>query len=88
MCVRCDHQMSWPVSEGGGMHSLLMLEARSGSLGWLVTSTPGTNVSAGLTLMDYTQHQPDTDHGEGGEVVIVSLLIPFRRGSSESHHGV
>ena len=53
------------------MHSLLMLEARSGSLGWLVTSTPGTNVSAGLTLMDYTQHQPDS--GEGGEVVIVSL---------------
>merc|ERR1719367_843319 len=53
-------QMSWPVSERGGLHSLLMVEVRSGSLGWLVTSLPGTNVSAGLTIMDYTQHQADT----------------------------
>ena len=79
--------MSWPVSERGALHSLLMMEARSGSLGWLVTSLPGNNVSAGLTMMDYTQHQTDTT-GEGGEVVIVSLVIPFRRGSSEPHHGV
>ena len=71
--------MSWPVSERGALHSLLMVEARSGTLGWLVTSIPGTNVSAGLTMMDFTQHQPDiTGHGEDGEVVIVSLLIPFR----------
>ena len=81
--------MSWPVSERGALHSLLMVEVRSGSLGWLVTSIPGTNVSAGLTIMDYTQHQADNrGHGEEGEVVIVSLVIPFRRGPSEPHHGV
>ena len=63
-------QMSWPVSPDRALHTLLMMEARTLTPGWLMTNIPHTNVSAGDTIMDYTQH---TQHsGEGPEMSSVS----------------
>ena len=60
-------QMSWPVSaDRRALHSLLMMEARTVTMGWLVTNIPGTNVTAGLTIMDYTQHPSPGNMGPGG----------------------
>ena len=65
-------QMSWPVSPDT-LYTLLMMEARSLTPGWLVTNIPRTNVSAGLTIMDYTQ-QPQHS-GEGS--VMSSLSVHY-----------
>ena len=66
-------QMSWPVSSDRALHTVLMMEARSLTPGWLVTNIPRTNVSAGLTIMDYTQHPQHS--GEGS--VMSSLSVQF-----------
>ena len=58
-------QMSWPVS-ADRLHSLLMVEARTLTMGWLVTNIPRTNVTAGVTIMDYTQTPAPGNVGPGG----------------------
>ena len=60
-------QMSWPVSaDRRALHSLLMVEARTLTMGWLVTNIPRTNVTAGVTITDYT-HTPAPGYvGPGG----------------------
>ena len=58
-------QMSWPVS-ADRLHSLLMVEARALTMGWLVTNIPRTNVTAGVTIMDYTQTPSPGNLGPGG----------------------
>ena len=63
-------QMSWPVSPDT-LYTLLMMEARTLTPGWLVTNIPRTNVSAGLTIMDYTQHPQHS--GEGPEMSSMSV---------------
>ena len=63
-------QMSWPVSPDRALHTLLMMEARTLTPGWLVTNIPRTNVSAGDTIMDYTQHPQHS--GEGPEMSSLS----------------
>ena len=63
-------QMNWPVSPDT-LHTLLMMEARTLTPGWLVTNIPRTNVSAGVTIMDYTQ-QPQPS-GEGSQMSSLSV---------------
>ena len=63
-------QMNWPVSPDT-LHTLLMMEARTLTPGWLVTNIPRTNVSAGLTIMDYTQHPQHS--GEGSQMSSLSV---------------
>ena len=62
--------MSWPVSSDT-LHTLLMMEARTQTPGWLVTNIPHTNVSAGVTIMDYTQHLQHS--GEGTQMSSLSV---------------
>ena len=58
-------QMSWPVS-ADRLYTLLMVEARTLTMGWLVTNIPRTNVTAGVTIMDYTQTPAPGSVGPGG----------------------
>ena len=58
-------QMSWPVS-ADRLHTLLMVEARTLTMGWLVTNIPRTNVTAGVTIMDYTQTPSPGNVSPGG----------------------
>ena len=64
-------QVSWPVSSDRALHTLLMMEARTQTPGWLVTNIPRTNVSAGVTIMDYTQHPQHS--GEGSQMWSLSV---------------
>ena len=55
--------MSWPTASLSRLHSLVLVEARTGALGWLVTNIPGSNVTAGDTIMEYQHPNKSTSAG-------------------------